>query len=141
MTEGTDSWRGLAQPLFGDYETKQRTAATDHWTATAASGATGDFLVFQTAGGGEVFVVGAAGELTVTGALTITEDVIISGANYIRPQIATTAPTTALTKGDIFIGVGHTRPQLGVCISTAANTLWYLTADTSVFGSTTRNSA
>ena len=141
MAEGSDSWRGLAQPLFGDFETKQRTAATDHWTATAASGATGDFLVFQTAGGGEVFVVGAAGELTTTGDLTVAGDVIVSGANYVRPQVATTAPTTALTQGDIFVGLGHTRPQIGICISTLANTLWYLTADTSVWGSTTRNSA
>ena len=160
MAEGTDTYKGLAVPLFGDFEIKGRTAATDIMTLTAASGASGDFIVCQTVGGGEVFVVDANGLLTIAaGGLTLTSgallvtagdvtatagDVVItSPTNYLRFNFSVTAaPTTALTKGDVFLGFGNTtRPQIGICISTAANTIWYITADTSVFGSTTRNSA
>lgn len=139
MAEGSDTYKGLAVPLFGDFEIKQRTAATDIMTITAASGASGDFIVCQTVGGGEVFVVDASGNLTVAGTAAFTGNLTFSGyANLVQK---TTAPTTALTKGDVFIGLGHTRPQIGVCISTAANTLWYITADTSAWGASTRNSA
>jgi hypothetical protein len=159
MAEGTDTYKGLAVPLFGDFEIRGRTAATDIMTITAASGASGDFIVCQTVGGGELFVVDNTGALTAAAGLTVSAggatvavgdltvtagDVIItSGTNYLRFSSGiTSAPGTALTKGDVFLGFGNTtRPQIGICISTAANTLWYITADTSVFGSTTRNSA
>ena len=145
MAEGSDTYKGLAVPLFGDFEIKQRTAATDIVSITAATGATGDFIVCQTVGGGEVFVVGAAGELSSTGDLTVTggDIVLATSTNYLRfPASIVAAPATALTKGDVFLGFGNTtRPQIGICISTAANTIWYITADTSAFGSTTRNSA
>ena len=45
MAEGSDSFKGLGVPLFGDFEIKQRTAATDIMTITGASGQTGDFIV------------------------------------------------------------------------------------------------
>ena len=129
MAEGSDTYKGLAVPLFGDFEIKQRTAATDIMTITAASGASGDFIVCQTVGGGELFVVDASGNVTAGGTITST--------SYVNIPKKTTAPTTGLTKGDIFLALGHTHPQLGVCISTAANTLWYITADTTAFGATT----
>jgi hypothetical protein len=146
MAEGSDTYKGLAVPLFGDFEIRGRTAATDIMTITAASGASGDFIVCQTVGGGEVFVVDAAGAISASGGdLTVTSGDIVLGTatNYLRlPATITTAPITALTKGDIFLGFGNTtRPQIGICISTAANTLWYITADTSAWGATTRNSA
>lgn len=164
MAEGSDTYMGLAVPLFGDFEIKGRTAATDIMTITAASGATGDFIVCQTVGGGELFVVDNAGAITVGSSLTVANGVTVtaggatitagdlvvtagdielnSKTNYLRFSAAiTTAPTTGLTKGDVFVAFGHTRPQIGICISTAANTLWYITADTSAFGKTTRNSA
>lgn len=159
MAEGTDTYKGLAVPLFGDFEIRQRTAATDIMSITAASGATGDFIVCQTVGGGELFVVDASGALTAAAGFTVTAggltvtagdltvtagDIALSEkTNYLRFSAGiTSAPATGLTKGDVFLGFGNTtRPQIGICISTAGNTLWYITADTSVFGSTTRNSA
>ena len=159
MAEGKDTYKGLAVPLFGDFEIKGRTAATDIMSITSASGASGDFIVCQTVGGGELFVVDHNGKLTLaSGGLTLTSgallvtagdvtatagDVVITGlANYLRFNFSvTTEPRTGLTKGDVFLGFGNTtRPQIGICISTAANTVWYITADTSSFGSTTRNS-
>jgi hypothetical protein len=89
----------------------------------------------------------ASGGLTLTaGNLTVTAgDVDLSSGltNYLSFNFSVTGePSTGLTKGDVFLGFGNTtRPQIGICISTAANTVWYITADTSAFGSTTRNSA
>jgi len=65
MAEGTDSFKGLAVPLFGDFEIKQRTAATDIMTITGASGQGGDFIVCQIAAGTEKFVVDVSGNITV----------------------------------------------------------------------------
>lgn len=46
----------------------------------------------------------------------------------------TTAPTTGLTKGDVFVVNGSTNMQLALCISTAANTLRYFVPNTVTFG-------
>lgn len=161
MAEGSDTYKGLAVPLFGDFEIKGRTAATDIMTITAASGATGDFIVCQTVGGGELFVVDNTGALTAAAGLTVTSggltvtaggltvtagdiqatagDVILkTKTNYLRFSAGiTTAPTTGLTKGDVFLAFGHTWPQIGICTSTAANTIKYATALTNTFGVTT----
>lgn len=119
MAEGKKTYKGLAVPLYGESEIKQVVAATDIITLTAASGATGDFLVAQTVGGGEVFVVDADGDMKVT-KLTI-------GA----VNAPTTAPTTGLTKGELFLAwASATKPVLGMCTSQATQKVKYTRAFT-----------
>jgi len=136
MAEGSKGYKGLAVPLYGESEIVQQTAATDILTLTAVTGASGDFLVAQTAGGGEVFVVGAAGELTVAGAVDITANRLTFGAAV----GTTTAPTTGLTKGEMFmVWSSATHPVLGMCVSTATQLVQYITgfnADTLGIAST-----
>lgn len=116
MAEGNKTYKGLAVPLYGESEIKQVTAATDIITLTAASGATGDFLVAQTVGGGEVFVVDADGDVKA-------RRLIIGTAGA-----PTTAVTTGLTKGEMFLAwKSGTNPSLVMCVSQATQALQYLT--------------
>ena len=105
MAEGSDSFKGLAVPLFGDFEIKQRTAATDVMTITGAASQTGDFIVCQNSSG--------------------TEKLTISHAGYIGFGTGiTTIPTTGITKGDMFTMETSTYVQL--CLGQTANILRYL---------------
>jgi len=126
MAEGSKTYRGLAVPLYGESEIKQSTAATDIITLTAITGASGDFLVCQTAGGGEVFVIGAAGELTA-GSLTYAGDLAATRLSIGTVETPTTAPTTGLSKGEMFlVWKSATHPVLGMCISTATQLVQYI---------------
>ena len=114
MPEGSNTYKGLAVPLYGQFEIKQSTAATDIATLTAITGATGDFLVAQTAGGGEVFVVDDAGDVSL-------RRLIVGTVNS-----PTTAPTTGLTKGEMFlVWKSATCPTLGMCVSAATQLVLY----------------
>jgi len=106
MAEGKSSYKGLAVPLAGESEIRQITAATDIITLTAITGATGDFLVCQTAGGGELAVIDANGYVTV-------KRLVLGAVNS-----PTTAPTTGLTKGQmLLVWKSATHPVLGMCVS------------------------
>ena len=153
MAEGTDSYKGLAVPLFGDFEIKQRTAGTDMMTLTGITSQTGDFIVCQDSAGNENFVVEEEGQVTCASAFTVTAggvgvtagdihatagDVIVADGYYFRySSPVTTAPTTGLTKGDFFIAMSTSTPQIGICYSTAGKSLRYITADTKTIGRTT----
>ena len=115
MTAGKDAFKGLAVPLFGDFEIKQKTAATDIVTLTGASGQTGDFIVAQIDGGTEVFSVEDSGRV-------VTADwPVFNGA------VATTKPTTAplRAEGEIFFFWTTSVLQFG--IGNATSTPWYAT--------------
>ncbi len=115
MAEGTKAYKGLAVPIFGESEIKQTTAATDILTLTAITGASGDFFVAQTAGGGELAVLDSEGVLTV--------QKLVFGA----AEAPITAPTTGLTKGEMFVvWSSATHPVLGMCVSTATQLVQYI---------------
>ena len=115
MAEGTSNYKGLAVPLIGESEIKQVTAATDILTLTAVTGASGDFLVCQTAGGGELAVIDASGYVTA-------QRLVIGNVNS-----PTTAPTTGLTKGQmLLVWKSTTHPVLGMCVSTATQLVQYI---------------
>lgn len=130
MAEGSKAYKGLAVPLYGESEIKQSTAASDILTLTAISGATGDFLVCQTAGGGEVFVVAADGQLTVGSTVTISAQTTAIGVERFSLGTAgapTTTPTTGIAKGDMFVvWKSATVPVLGMCVSTATKLVQYI---------------
>lgn len=59
----------------------------------------------------------------------------IAATKYLRfsTPITTTVPTTSLSKGDMFLVIKSSTPQLAVCTD-ASNTLMYFTANTSTYG-------
>lgn len=110
MTVGNKTYKNLAVPLHGESEIRQVTAATDMLTLTRITGGTGDYLVTRDDGG--------------------SEGISITAKNRIKwPVTPTTAPTTGLTKGEMFVIFGaNSQPSLGICVSTAANTIKYVPA-------------
>lgn len=137
MAEGTKSFKGLALPLNGEYEQKQITAAADMATLTGVSGQTGDFIVCQGSTGTEVFVVSSTGAITTAGELAANAGIAVAAGQYINfgTGTVTTAPTTGLTKGDLFVAFKSAdNPNIGVCISTATNAIKYFSAVTSTLG-------
>jgi hypothetical protein len=110
MATGSDSWKGLGVPLFGDSEIKQRTAATDIVTITGASGQTGDFFVCRIDGNTEVMSVEDSGRI------------VAADWPVFNGTVATTAPTTGLTSGQIFFYDAANVRQFAV--ADAAGTLW-----------------
>ena len=130
MAEGNKTTREIGVPLNGESEIKQITAATDILTLTGASGQTGDFLVCQNSSGTEKFVFDVNGKITAAGGVGIT-----AGSYLNIGSTVSTAPTTGLTKGDLFLFFSNSSPQLAVCTSTAANTLKYISPfDTKTIG-------
>lgn len=109
------NYKGLAVGAFGGSTIAQDAAGNDILTFTQITGATGDFIRFD--------------DNSATELLAIRELGHIGFAN-----LATTAPTTGLTKGDLFVVNGSTNMQIALCISTAANTLNYFQAVTTSFG-------
>ncbi len=135
MAEGNSTYMGLAVPLIGESEIKQQTAATDILTLTAITGASGNFLVCQSAGGGEVFKVSDAGAVTAVG-ITNTGDVTMASSDLAVRAISfgtagapTTAPTTGFTKGDMFlVWKSATCPVLAMCVSAVSKAVVYIAA-------------
>jgi len=115
MATGDCTYKGLAVPLWGESQIHQVTAANDMITLTAVTAATGDFLVCETAGGGELVVIDASGYITA-------QRLMLGAANGI-----TTAPTTGLTKGQILtVWKSATHPVLGCCVSAATQLVQYI---------------
>jgi len=105
MAEGSDTFKGLAVPLNGNFEITGQVAATDIMTITGAASQSGDFIVCQTQNGTERFVVEDGGRVKI-------------GAEYLNfGTVPTTAPTTGLSVGDVFL------------LQTAANTYYLAAAD------------
>lgn len=117
MTAGNKTFLGLAVPLFGEATVEQQTAATDIVTIKGATSQSGDFLVCTDVSGNELFGVGAAGRLQL--------------------KVLTTRPTTGLTKGELMLLFHGSLPKLGVCTSTAANTIKLIRLRTKTFGRVT----
>lgn len=116
MAVGKDTYASLAVPLNGDFEMKQRTAATDVMTMTGASGQTGDFIVARNSSNVEQFYVKPDGKI------------------YSKP--ATTAPTTGLVRGEMFVCLDGDVPSIGICYSTGAQLCRYILSTTLSFHNT-----
>lgn len=130
MTEGTDAYKGLAVPLFGDCEIKARTTGTDILTLTGMTGQTGDFLVCRTGTGttSEEFSVTidgnvASGDVNVTGATTLTGIVTYTGKPiYGTAAMLDTAPTAGMTTGGLYVWAAANVYTIGVASS--ATSIW-----------------
>ena len=94
MTAGDKTYGGLGVPLNGEFEIKQITLATDIMTISGATSQSGDFIVCRDVDGTEKFVIDSDGGIETVGAFT--------NPPVLDYAIATTAPTTGLTTGQIF---------------------------------------
>lgn len=118
------TWMGRAVPLNGESQIYQLTAANDILTLTKVTSGTGDFLVLENNSGTELVVIESDGDVNIA-----------AGAYLNLGSTVTTAPTTGLTKGDLFVAFSTSSPVLGICTSTAANTVKYLSPfDTKTLG-------
>ena len=70
MAEGSETYKGMAVPLFGESEIVQQTVGNDMLTLTGKASMTGDYIVCQNSTGAEVRVLNAAGEMTLQLAAT-----------------------------------------------------------------------
>lgn len=132
MATGTKGFKGLAVPLNGESQINQITAADDILTITGASGQTGDFIVCENSSGTELFYIDSNGQLVTAGGFQVNAGAYI---NFAGATALTTAPTTGLTKGDMFLVFASAdNPNIAVCISTATNALKYFGGVTSTFG-------
>jgi len=148
MAEGTKTYVGLAVPLSGNFEIRSTSTTLDMMTLTGAASGTGDFLVCQTQNGTEVFSVEDAGKLTIggegititSGGLTVTAggatiaagditvtagDVQVADGYYLRlsSNALTTAPTTGLTIGDLFVYQKANTYRIGLALDN--QTIWH----------------
>lgn len=138
MATGTNTYEGLAVPLFGESQITQQTAANDILTLTGADTMTGDFLVCENSAGTELFVINSDGDIaTIT---NFADDVTVEAGKHVilnktdqstfsrvRLAILNSAPSSAgLTKGEIWLAKSTDAAyRLAVCISTAAGTVRY----------------
>lgn len=53
----------------------------------------------------------------------------------VRPGYTTAALTTGLIKGDLFVGFSGSAPRIGICSSTAAQTVKYIRLRSASFAS------
>lgn len=138
MPAGSDSYHGLAVPLYGESNVQQIVDANDILTLTKSSGSTGDYLVLRTAGGGEQFVFDDNGNLQLLGAAAGGSGgggITLAGNSFLKFSVPlTTRPTTGLDKGDLMLLFHGSRPIVGICSSSAANTIKMIRLRSKTFG-------
>ena len=137
MTVGDKTFKGLAVPLSGESEIKQVTLGTDILTITGVGSQSGDFLVLRNSALTETVVVEVSGNTTIAGTLTAVGALSVGGSRIAGMTPLPTAPTTGLTEGQLFLAMNASTPQIGICYSTAANSIRYITAESKSFGRTT----
>jgi hypothetical protein len=124
MAEGSETYMGLAVPLFGESEIQQQTLGNDILSLTGAASQTGDFLVCQSSAGAEKFVVDKDGDLVLAGKI----DTMVLGTiaiGTLASNASTTVALTGITTGhivNVFSRASSTVP-LPVVWAAGANSL------------------
>ena len=113
MAAGTDTYLGLAAPLYGDFTITGRTAATDTVTIVQPATPTGNSFVVKNSSGTQKFAVHNSGRLQLL--------------------LLTTRPTTGLTKGELMLLMHTSTPKLGVVFNTS-NGIKLIRLKTKTFG-------
>jgi hypothetical protein len=132
MPEGIHTYNGLGVPLFGEAEIKQQTAATDILTLTGATSMSGDFIVLQNSTGGEIFVIGSAGNIDLAVASS-------TATNYgVKLALSASAVAAAVVEYESGVG-GVTTTFLQVNGSLAPSYLLSVGATAAGIGAATDN--
>lgn len=163
MAEGRDTYGTHGIPLLPatGFTVVQQTASTavDIATIRAATSGTGDYLVLQNASQIERFVVEDGGNVVITQAaagdvgikvvtastptaspLLVTSNdgstvrFAVTKNHGVQLRVRTTRPTTGLTKGEVLLLFHGSTPKIGICTSTAAQTIKLIRARTKTFG-------
>jgi len=133
MPAGTDTYKGLAVPLYGHSNMEGVTAATDILTIDGPASMSGDYIVFRDSANAELSYFSSLGSLTYPGAIGASGVILGKGTvgqtafARLRLPILSTAPASAgLTKGDIWLALATADVyRFALCISTAAGTARY----------------
>lgn len=110
MAKGSDTYMGLAAPLFGNFEVKGRSTTLDVLHLNLPASGTGDYLVCTDSTGTENLIIEDSGRI------------VVKDWPVLQGTIATTAPTTGLTSGQLFFYEAANVRQFAV--ADAAGTLW-----------------
>lgn len=106
MAEGSETYMGLAVPLFGESEIQAQTAANDVLTLTGAASHTGDFIVCQNSSGTELFYVDVSGNV-VSAADLQAASLTVTGIGTLDFAAANTGSytfaVTGLTSNDVVV--------------------------------------
>jgi hypothetical protein len=118
MAAGTDTYGTFGVPLLPatGFTITQRTASTavDLMTLKAAPSGTGSWFAAQDSDGTQRFAI------TKNAGLAL--------------RVRTTRPTTGLVKGEVLLLFHGSTPKIGICTSTAAQTIKLIRARTKTFG-------
>ena len=117
MATGTNTYDGMADPLFGESEIKQQTAATDLFTLTGASSMTGDYVVMRTSAGVEEIVfngVSSSGSVGITVNVTSTGAIAL-GAQTNAVGVLVSASSKANMTAAFAYSVSSTAVHVGAC--------------------------
>ena len=164
MANALDTMGTNAVPLLPStgFTIIQQTTSTavDVVTVRAATSGTGDYLVLQNSSQTERFVVEDGGNVVLTQsaagdvglkilrastptahALKIadngdgtTKQFVVTKNYNVLPRVYTTRPTTGLVKGEILVLFHNSLPKIGICSSTAAQTIKMAQIRTKTFG-------
>ena len=128
MTTGTQTYDGMAVPLYGESTITQQTAATDLLTLTGAASMSGDFLVMTNSTGAEMLSISSSGYITtlrgvnvgttlaVAGAVTLSSSITGTQMTLVVSATTTTAGLTVSITSTGAITAGDTRVN-GVLVS------------------------
>jgi hypothetical protein len=163
MANAYDTMGTNAVPLLPatGFTLVQQTASTavDIATLQAASSGTGDYLVLRNASQTERFVIEDGGNVVITqsAAADVGIKVVQASTPTVSPiqvlandastvrfaltknhglqlRVRTTRPTTGLTKGEVLLLFHGSTPKIGICTSTAGQTIKLIRARTKTFG-------
>lgn len=101
MAAGTQTWNGVAVPLYGESTIIGQVAATDTLTIKQPASASGKALVVVNSSDTQLYAISKNGNPIL--------------------RTYTTKPTTGLTKGELYNLFHGSRPYLAVCTSTATS--------------------
>ena len=106
MAEGSETYKGLAVPLFGESEIVQQTIGNDILTLTGKASMSGDFFVCQNSAGTELAYIDVSGNIVAAAdvqaaSLTITG---IGTLDFTAANVGTvTFAVAGLTSNDVAI--------------------------------------
>jgi hypothetical protein len=164
MANALDTMGTNAVPLLPatGFTIQQQTTSTavDVATIRAATSGTGDYLVLQNASQTERFVVEDGGNVVITQAAAAdvglkilrastptghalkiadngdgtTKQFVVTKNYNILPRVYTTRPTTGLVKGELLVLFHNSLPKIGICNSTAGQTIRMINVRMKTFG-------
>ena len=106
MPTGSNAYKGLAVPLYGEFEQVGQTTANDQVTWTQKGGATGDMMVWRSSAGTEYSLIDASGSLILKDNIGLEFGSLSAAAGDITMNFDGTSLVIASTTGGTRIDFG-----------------------------------